>query len=48
MRQQPDERWNGYPKDRAKEYEFIFILGFQRTFFLLGGWIEKQSQDDWN
>ena len=48
MRQQPDERWSRYPKDRAKEYEFITVFGFEGSFFLSGGWIEKQSQDDWN
>ena len=34
MRQQPDERWNGYPKDRGEEYEFIIIFGFDGASFL--------------
>ena len=50
MRQQPDEHWNGYPNDRAKDYEFItfIIFGFEDFFFLPGGGIEKQNEDDWN
>ena len=48
MRKEPDERWNGYPKDRGKEYEFIIIFVSGRILFLVVGWIEKQNQDDWN
>ena len=49
MRQQPDERWNGYPKNRGEQDEIIIIFfRFDGILFILGGWIEKQSQDDWN
>ena len=49
MRQQPDEHWNGYPNDRAKDYEFIIIIfRFEMFFSLPEGGIEKQNEDDWN